>query len=94
MIEKLNHDTNENDSNFFAKELYYTQTDKRKLKESKIKNNKIKKDRTIIFQIIEEMNNNIFITINEINFDKIGVTNVDDLCLEKNLKYRKMHIEN
>ena len=94
MIEKLNHDTNENDSNFFAKELYYTQTDKRKLKESKIKNNKIKKDRTIIFQIIEEMNNNVFITINEINFDKIGVTNVDDLCLEKNLKYRKMHIEN
>ena len=94
MIEKLNHDANENDSNFFAKELYYTQTDKRKLKESKIKNNKIKKDRTIIFQIIEEMNNNVFITINEINFDKIGVTNVDDLCLEKNLKYRKMHIEN
>ena len=91
MIEKLNHDANENDSNFFAKELYYTQTDKRKLKESKIKNNKIKKDRTIIFQIIEEMNNNVFITINEINFDKIGVTNVDDLCLEKNLKYRKMH---
>ena len=37
------------------------------------------------------MNNNVFITINEINFDKIGVTNVDDLCLEKNLKYRKMH---
>ena len=94
MIEKLNHDTNENDSNFFAKELYYTQTEKRKIKENKIKNNKIKKDRTIIFQIIEEMNNNVFITINEINFDKIGVTNVDDLCLEKNLKYRKMHIEN
>jgi hypothetical protein len=62
MIEKLNHDANENDSNFFAKELYYTQTDKRKLKESKIKENKLKKDRTIIFQLIEEMNNNIFTT--------------------------------
>ncbi len=62
MIEKLNHDANENDSNFFAKELYYTQIDKRKLKESKIKENKLKKDRTIIFQLIEEMNNNIFTT--------------------------------
>ena len=62
MKEKLNHDANENDSNFIAKELYYTQTDKRKLKESKIKENKLKKDRTIIFQLIEEMNNNIFTT--------------------------------
>ena len=31
------------------------------------------------------MNNNIFTTINEIDFDKIAVTNVDELCLEENL---------
>ena len=77
MIEKLNHDTNENDSNFFAKELYYTQTDKRKLKESKIKENKLKKDRTIIFQLIEEMNNNIFTTTIEkqVKINKLKIEN-------------------
>ena len=32
------------------------------------------------------MNNNIFTTINEIDFDKIAVTNVDELCLEEYLK--------
>ena len=32
------------------------------------------------------MNNNIFSTINEIDFDKIAVTNVDELCLEEYLK--------
>ena len=77
MIEKLNHDANENDSNFFAKELYYTQTDKRKLKESKIKENKLKKDRTIIFQLIEEMNNNIFTTTIEkqVKINKLKIEN-------------------
>ena len=77
MIEKLNHDANENDSNFFAKELYYTKTDKRKLKESKIKENKLKKDRTIIFQLIEDMNNNIFTTTLEkqLKINKLKIEN-------------------
>ena len=86
IVLKLTHDDNQNNTNLYAEELYYTQTDKRKQKESKIKGNKLKKDRTISFQVIEEMNNNIFTTINEIDFDKIAVTNVDELCLEEYLK--------
>ena len=36
---KLKHDDNQNNTNLYAEELYYTQTDNRKIKESKIKDN-------------------------------------------------------
>ena len=54
----------------------FQKTDKKQLKGSKTKDNKLIKIRKISFKLIEEMNNNIFINIKEINFDIIDVTNV------------------
>ena len=54
----------------------FQKTDKKQIKGSKTKDNKLIKIRKISFKLIEEMNNNIFINIKEINFDIIDVTNV------------------